>query len=564
MIPPDPNAALRAALDATRRRLLLRRAVRGGAVGAWAGVLAGGVSAALAHHWIGWAWGPSAAIAVAFTGVGVAVGFGVAAFWKGLDRRELALLIDRALGTDELLITALHLGESDPDEGKRLLAELDIDIADLAVKLPVSAPRHTPGLALPAVAIAAILMVPTLRPPSITPDAKDQVQAEGERLADRIDDFEEEDEAELPEGIEREIAKLASDMQGDILEEEEALARLEDLQERLSTFADELAESESMLEDLERAAKELDAKATQELADALRSGDLDAASNAAKDLSESLSEATAEERQQAGESLKNAGEELSKSNSEALKQAGNAMKETGQQVAEGSKSAEGQAGERPDGAEAAQSGNEKMSQEQIQQMSEQLAKARELGEQLQSDQKALDRAQKLNGAMEASKQRLGGDSEVASGESSEGSEGSEGGEGGEGGEEGQAGKAGQQAGPNHTWEDQGEHDAGKGQQHEDRNSDSTEGEVIDDYEKLYASVRMENADALLASVKGQVDENGQIDELHTKLTGAEEDATVDGIELPAQYREAAAEAMSAEEIPPGYRDAVKQYFDEME
>ena len=569
LLPPDPSSALRAALAATRRRLLFRRAVRGGATGAWFGVIGGGAVAAASHHLMGLAWGPSSLIALTLTGFGVATGSGIAAVIKGLDRHELALLLDRALATDELLVTALHLGDTDPDERDKLLAQLDFDLADLPDRLPVRAPRHTRWLPLPALVIAALLMAPTLRPPTLTTGEQALIQTEGDRLAGRIKKVDDSIDAELPDGIDREIAELAADMQGDVLNEEEALARLEELQERLNAFTQQLAESEDMLQDLERAAKELDAEATQELADALRDGDLDSASEAAKDLSESLSEATPEQRKQVSQNLERAGDELAKSDSEALQQAGNAMQQAGDQLENGQQS-EGQGGEQQTPGEKGQpSGNEGMSQEQINDMSEQLAKARELGEQLQSDQKALDRAQKLNSAMEASKQRLGGESEVPSGESS-GEEGQgEEGQGEEGQGEGEGEGEGQgkgQQGPAHTWEDEGESNGSDEQQHEDRNraSKEGEGEVVDDYERLYAAMRMKNADALLASVEGQVDEDGHIDELHTRLTGADEDATRANITLPAQYREAAAEAMNAEEIPPGYRDAVKQYFDEME
>jgi hypothetical protein len=65
-------------------------------------------------------------------------------------------------------------------------------------------------------------------------------------------------------------------------------------------------------------------------------------------------------------------------------------------------------------------------------------------------------------------------------------------------------------------------------------------------------------------VSGQIDEQGHIDELDTRLTKGTENAAKPLRALPEGYREAADQALTNERVPPGYRDAVKSYFDSME
>ena len=76
--------------------------------------------------------------------------------------------------------------------------------------------------------------------------------------------------------------------------------------------------------------------------------------------------------------------------------------------------------------------------------------------------------------------------------------------------------------------------------------------------------RVQDAEHLVTSAEGQLDEAGQVDELPTRITGADETSQQISLDVPAAYAEAAAEAIRAEAIPPGYREAVKQYFDEVD
>jgi len=187
------------------------------------------------------------------------------------------------------------------------------------------------------------------------------------------------------------------------------------------------------------------------------------------------------------------------------------------------------------------------------------------GEQMQSDQRALQQAQAMNSAVEASRQRLGGEPSVTQGASSaDGSQG-EGAQQGEGTQQGQSQAAG--SGKAHTWEDEGEFDKGGPHQGSPKTANSgraDDGQVVDDFERFYRASRMANAKQLIASAPGQLDESGHIDTLPTRLSGSDETAERAMVNLPNQYREAAAQAISSEAVPPGYRDAVKQYFDTQE
>jgi len=497
----------------------------------------------VSHHLLAWSSSTSAGLVLALllccTGAGAFVGLAT----RGLDRHQHALLLDRALETEELLITALHLGEDDLAARDRLLGELELEDGAIRRAIPVRWPRHARWLGLPVIGLAVILALPPWRPAA--PEARTALSREGETLQTRMEEASE-DGAILPPDLEREIADLATEMREETLDIEEALDRIDEIQSQLASFDETLTGSEDLLDELEQAAQALTAEDTQELADALRQGDLAGAADAAEDLAEHLAERSDPERQAIGEDLQRAGEALAGSDNAALRQVGQGMQEAGEQLT----------GTGQRGSEDANGGNPDLTPEQIRDLSEQLAQARELGEQLQRDQRALDRSQRLSGAMESSSERLGGDSEVASGTSSQ-----EGGEAdSEAGDNGQASLPGRR----HTWEDESAHARPTTSPTGDRNNDATDGQVIDDYERLYEPVRSEGSEALLASVPGDLDERGRIDTLETRLTGADEDARGAQLDIPAQYRDAAAEAMNNESIPPAYRDTVKQYFDEME
>ena len=534
--------------------------------------------------------GIAAAIALL---VPIGLGAVIGAAWRTLDDRDTALLLDRALDTDELLVTATWL-RSRPPEPKRnaVLDELaEANLPPMKDALPIKAPRHSRWVPLPLAAALVALLAPAWQPALAlrAQQSDDPVVQEGARLAERLAEQKAAEGVELPDGIEREVANLARDMQGEVLTEEEALKRLEEMQQQLDEFEQAMADQKNLLEEMERAAEALEQNpATRPLADALKDLDMGAAGDAARDLADKMGMQSPQQRQQTAEAMDQAGKELADSSDPSMQQAGEAMRDAAQQMSANPQSGQGQSGEQGEQGDGGQTGEGQqsggnqsgsgeggLSPQETQQLAEALEQARQAGEQLQQDREAMERSQELNGALEGSRQRLGGEPSTDDGEGQgegnqsgsgeEGGEGSGEGDGGEGSGEGM-GMAGNGAGGGHTWEDQGEFtdsdgDDLAGQRNQARDD---EGQVIDDFERLYRSVRDEDAQHLVTSVKGQLDESGHIDQLPIRLTESDETAQASTVQLPSGYREAAAEAVTSEQVPPGYREAVKQYFDGME
>lgn len=531
-------------LRRARSRLRFRRILRAAAVGFQVG-LGAAIPAATAVRLLGLARWEALAIAGVVVGIAVAVGGLVGGVRPGLDRRSLALLVDRLGATDELVLTAVHVtelhaaGTDDPNRD-RILARLgSAPLPDPRVLLPLSRPRHLRWAAVPVgLLLATVLLVrPVLSLPWRA--APSPVAREGQRLEERVAGMR--GGVELPEPLEQQVEDLGDALRGDDLSPEEARRRIEELQQQLAAFREDLAPSSELLHDLETAARALDAASTEALAEGLRAGDLEAAAGAANDLSESLSEASPAERARAAEALDAAGRSLEGSSDPRLQRAGESLRRAGQE-----------GGAPLDPATAAE-------------LARDLAEAGELGEQLQQDAEALQRSQELNGALEGARQRLGGSPQMAQGASSdapgEGGLGSEArGPGTPGAPEGQGDGSGSEG---HTWEEQGPRTASEVSP-EDRQSARTGGTQIDDFQRLYDGLRLEGAESLLAGTEGTIDPTGRVDRLPIRITGGEADARAPTVILPARYRDQAVEAIGAEPIPPAYEQVVKTYFDAMD
>jgi len=585
MSPPHPHVD--PLLRATARRLAQRRTARGAGIG-WA-IGATLATVAIPLRLLGLVSAPTA-VAGALSLIALAVGLGALLGWgRGrLTDRELALVVDRTLDSDESVLTGvdrLARGQALPEPLARQLEGLAARRGELLAGLPLRRPQAGRwALAASAVAILGATLTPARLAHLGQPHAEPApMVAEGQRLQQRLAELEGRegdapDEATLPEGLRRDVADLARDLQGDELSPDEAVDRLEELEEQLDAFRDQLQPSSQLLDDLEDAARELDSEATDALAESLAKGDLDGAADAAGDLADQLSQATPDEQREAAEALEDAGRRLQQSTDEGLRQAGEAMEQTGQQLgerAQGDQQGEasessspsgqgGQEGQRQGEGSQGQQGQGQQSPAQGGQagsgdLAEALRQQRQLAERLQRDKQKLEQAQQMQGAVRGAQQRM---------------EGEGGGEGeGEGGNvavaaDGQGAGAGAGAGEGHTWEDQGEYDAEQGfsdgSAKTEAGSDASRGEAIDDFEKFYAPLRVDDPDVLLASEEGQLDEDGRIDTLVTRLTEGDEAATLPTVQLPTDYREAAAEAIEAERIPPAYREAVKTYFDDMQ
>jgi len=126
--------------------------------------------------------------------------------------------------------------------------------------------------------------------------------------------------------------------------------------------------------------------------------------------------------------------------------------------------------------------------------------------------------------------------------------------------QGEEGKTGPGAGTQHSWNEASPYDTGD---HNDawRMSDRT-ADWEEEFQDLYDPERLRDAEGLLTSVEGQLDTEGQIDTLPIRLLpGDDEQVSVPSMAVPEAYREAAADALNDESIPPGYRQQVKEYFD---
>lgn len=509
----------------------------------------------------------------------VAGAAGIALVARGLDRRSTALLVDRLGGTDEVAVTALHVRASEDPNRDAILARVHA-LPDPRRLLAVRVPRVAWFAVVPAVLAAlALAFVPPLVAWPGWGTGDPAVTREGERLDQRLAEL----GASTPEGaavpedlaaIRDDARALADDLSDGALSSDEAREQLDGLEDRLAAFERKLEPSSDLLDDLEQAARALDQGSTDALAEALRDRDLAAAGAAAEDLAASLAEATPEERARAAEALDRAGEALKGASDPSLKRAGEALGEAASQMASGRSEAaddgEGDGASGPGRPDAGQPGGRPLSQAEAKALGEQLAAANEAGARLARDEAALERSQQLNGALEGARQRLGGDARVSAGhmagagQGEEGPPGSGDGPGGAASPDHRADGASTAAGQGgHTWEDQGEF---SGQAHGDgadgdRMSDRQGGQHVDDFQRLYDRMRLQDADALLAGVGGQIDDRGHVDQLPIRITSGDEDAQVGTAQIPAEYRAQAAEAIDAEPIPPAYEQAVKRYFD---
>lgn len=550
-MPATPHA-IGPLVRAAALRLGLRAAVGGGSVGLWIGTAgAAGLAVARIVGWVPWYVAvPGGVIALV---VPALIGAGIGVWQHHLPRRERALLVDRVVGSDEALVTAIHQLEA---TGRtEALHALDTTPAKVRAALPIGAPRHAPwSLAAAALVAAALLALPRIHVSLPKGPVDDPIVAEGIELREALQKPE---AIVLPEELRSQADDLAEALIDQELDAEEAAKRLEELQQAIEQFQQQLEPSTNLLEELEEAAKELDAPALDHLSDALAQADMGGAGQAAEALTEAMEQATPEQRQQAAQQLQEAGERMQQSSDPGVQELGEAMQQTGEAMEQGQ-------GQEQDGGQGSTGGQENpLSPEEAQQLRDALERQKELGERLQQDRERLQQSQELSGAAEGAQERLGGQPQAG-----EGPSGDEDGEG-EGQEAGVAqngaGGAGSGAGSDgHTWEDEGEFDAdsneglpvGGG----DFEPDANQGEHIDDFEKFYAAARLDGAEPVLASEQGQI-RDGRVDVLVTRLTGSDEEAYAPQMEIPASYQQEAVEAIETETIPPAYREAVKTYFD---
>lgn len=541
---------VRPLIGAARHRIRTRNTVRAGVYGAWIGVAIGVGLLALSRLW--WLQGAPAPwiVSLAALALSAVVGALVGRLRPVLQERELALLVDRALGTDEVLVTLLHL-EQEGRDVPAIRADLERRIAalpHLREGVPTGPPRFALWLVPVALAGALLLLVPARVPPAPPTSALAQ---EAERLAEALAS----NTDALPRAIQDEIDALLQDLENDAITSEEAVARLNDLQEALSDHAQSQEDAQrdlDALRDASQAAAEPDlpgdlGEAAQELADALEQGDPNAAGQAAEDIADALDGASPQARARASDALREAGEALEGAASPELQQLGEELATAGEQLS-------GQGGAGGDPSRAADT---------LRDLKDKVQGDSDLRERLAQDRERLRESQEANGALEASRERLGGEpSPAGQGEPSQQGAGAPGTGLESGLSTGDQGPAA--AGQSHTWEDEGTFDTVGDHQDSERLSDRTEGRVENDFESFYDPTQLDGAEGLIVSVDGLIDERGQMDVVDRQLTGGTEKAQRKLLDAPDEYIEAAERALTDDRVPPGYRAAIKDYFDSME
>ena len=392
-----PPSELTDLLGRVALRLRIRHALRDAVYGAWLGCAAGALLLVLSKFvWLGL---PGIVLAAVVLAMCLLVGLAVGLSRKVLTETGLALLVDRGLGTREQIVSALEASQVVRSDAalSGTLVERACELAgrlDPAEAVPLVRKRELrPVMFLPlglALLPGLMLLPPFTGSATPRPEGMDeQVVEEGAALEERLQEIEQETGEELPEDIREELAQLAEELQNEQLDAEEALQKLEEMQNQLEQFQEELADKSSA-DELQQAAEELaDSKITEDLGEALQEPDLEKAAEEAEKMAQKAADATAAEQQAAADAMERAAQAMAESNpemSQKMQEAAEAM----QQMAENSQ-------------QGKESGSE-MSQQQMQQLAQQLQQMEQdgLAEKLKEDEELMKMSQRLNGALESS------------------------------------------------------------------------------------------------------------------------------------------------------------------
>ncbi|MEO1270982.1 MAG: hypothetical protein AAFX99_23075, partial [Myxococcota bacterium] len=100
----------------------------------------------------------------------------------------------------------------------------------------------------------------------------------------------------------------------------------------------------------------------------------------------------------------------------------------------------------------------------------------------------------------------------------------------------------------------------------DRTTDAIPEEQMAEYKELYEELLMDDPNRILTAVKGQRGEDVGQDQVDVLRGGQQSprNEQAQGVikRLPVSYAEDARESINSEQVPPGYRDAVRGYFDQ--
>jgi hypothetical protein len=554
------------------------RAARGAVMGLWAAV---GLTLVWVLVWkLRFAAAPDLLIALAATTAIVGLGALGQALRTIPGPEDLALLLDRILGTDEAAVTAVGLSDEDRSSRPalvralqdRLDADLDPNDPRLRTGLPFHAPRRSMLLPFAVALVAAAFFLPPLRSlPSRAP-SNDPV-AEAERLAERKDALQREIGAELPTEVEQAFDDLIAALRKGDAGRREAEKRAEELDRKLTEMAKVGGEgSSAAFERAKDALAGVDAEAAQDLEDAGKQGDLEAAAAAVERMRQRMEKRDSTERKKAAEALKRAAqaaakagrEDISKALENEAKRASGPSPEGGGQGGEQSQGEDGSAGQdgqdgskqesgrTGEGSRPPQSGDPGVGEGQGASgdgLAEYLRRLDRQGVGAQIGNAARQRAmaQRLQGALEG----------AGGGNPYEASEGGSG-RGGAG-----SGTGGWGAGTSHTDEAEGTSAEGTEHQSMNRQVSGVHRDWVTDFDQQHSEKRLEGIEAVTATVNVAIGD-GPVDIEFLRRTGSNERSGRALVQAPPGYREAAEEAIDGEGVPRIYREQVKTYFDAIE
>jgi len=352
--PAETRARLAETLAWVGGRIRLRRTVRGAFFGAWFG---GAVSLVWVAGWLlRWASLPQPGLLLLPIGLGAAV----AAFATRLrpipSTAEQALLLDALFELDEAATTAVEMEAAgvldatplDP-RARQILQRLDVELpptSAIGPRLPPEPPRHARFLPVLLLALTAALFLPRVSVRVPTAGTPGDLADEAERLQERKEELEQQLETELPAELEEAFSELVDDMKAGSIDAEQASARADELREKLDELAKEASQESGDGSAAADALESVDPDAAQDMQDALRQGDLDAAASAVESMRERMAGASEADRERAARELERAGQQAANS---GRKELADALRREAARTRQQGQQGQGQDGQGQDG-----------------------------------------------------------------------------------------------------------------------------------------------------------------------------------------------------------------------
>jgi hypothetical protein len=487
-----------------------------------------------------------------------------------------ALLLDRVLGTDEAVATAVGLrGGEAPVEfldalRERLADEVAPDDPRLVSGLPFRPPPRTGLLPILAAAIVCVGLLPPFGDAPRTAPSSDPL-GEAERLSERKQALEEEFGTVLPEEIDQAFEDVLEALRRGEAGRPDAAKKAGELERKLAELANSGADGTTgEFQQAQDALGDVDGEAAQDLADAAKEGDLAAAAAAVDRMRERMQTREPRQREEAAAALKKAASAAAAAGRDELAGAleGEAARTEGAE-SEGRSSDQGSG---PQGQDGTAGGQDSASSRQGQGAGDQSGAASEQGSGAQGAQGDPEHPGSGGGLAEYLREleaqgvagRLGEEARRrAMAERMQGAlrganpYAAADGLGGDGESEGRGGWG---AGRSHT--DEAGESRPEGPEHQNRNRqvDGSHRDWVTEFGQEHVEDRMEGIQAVTQTVEVPVGE-GPVDMEFMRRTGGDEASGRALIQAPAGYRAAAEEAIDGEGVPRVYRDQIKTYFD---